>query len=187
MMDGVTETDLDLTEAVLGRTQSLIAGVRPGQETAGTPCPEFTVGRLVDHLVGWAGSFATRLTGGERSGDPNEYRAGPNPAEEFREAAGTIVAAYRAGSEPSQHLPAGFITLEFLTHGWDLATASGQDAGFDPAAAELALRTAEQMLKPEYRGNGKAFGAQVAVPASAGAVDRLVAFMGRDPGWRPML
>jgi len=40
------------------------------------------------------------------------------------------------------------------------------------------------MLKPEYRGPDKAFGQEVPVPDSAGAVIRLVAFMGRNPAWQ---
>jgi len=40
------------------------------------------------------------------------------------------------------------------------------------------------MLKPEYRGPGKTFGYEVEVSDDAGPVDRLVAFLGRDPGWQ---
>ena len=40
------------------------------------------------------------------------------------------------------------------------------------------------MLKPECRGPDKAFGQEVPVPDSAGAVIRLVAFMGRNPAWQ---
>lgn len=130
-------------------------------------------------------SFASRLTDGPDVGDPNEYRSGKNPAIEFEQAAQRIVGSYRGMTEQSQNLPEGFLIMEFLTHGWDLATAIGRPVSYSDEAAELALNTGRLMLKPEYRGRDKAFGEEVQVPDSAGAVERLVAFMGRDPAWRP--
>jgi len=142
------------------------------------------VARLTDHLVGWAASFASRLTDGPDVGDPNEYRVGPSPAAEFRQAAQRMVGSYRAEAEQSQNVPVGFLIMEFLTHGWDLATAIDRPVSFSDEAAELALKTGRLMLKPEYRGPDKAFGPEVPVPDSASAVDRLVAFMGRNPAWQ---
>lgn len=171
-------------ESVLDETEGAIASVAPGQEALPTPCPDFDVADMVNHLVGWASSFAARLTGGPVTGDPNEYRAGVSPATEFHQATQSILAAYREGGEQSQKLPIGFLLMEFLVHGWDLAAATGSSVTFKPAAADLALATGRQMLQPEYRGPGKTFGDEVAVSDSAGAVDRLVAFLGRDPGWQ---
>jgi hypothetical protein len=73
--------------------------------------------------------------------------------------------------------------MEFLTHGWDLAAAINRSANFPDNAAELGLKTAQDMLKPEYRGS--AFLPEFDVLPTAGTVDQLVAFMGRNPGWRP--
>lgn len=42
-----------------------------------------------------------------------------------------------------------------------------------------------QVVQPEYRGDGLPFGPEVAVAADAPALDRLLAFTGRDPGWEP--
>lgn len=181
----MSQPQIELLESVLDETEATIASVRPGQEHLPTPCPELDVARIVDHLVGWANSFASRLTGGSNSGDPNEYRAGAKPATEFHQAAQAIIGAYRADAEQSQNLPVGFVLMEFLVHGWDLATATGRPATFRPAAADLALTTGRQMLQPEYRGPGKSFGYEVKPLDDAGPVDRLVAFLGRDPGWRP--
>lgn len=180
----MSPSEIDLLESVLDETEATIASVTPGQEHLPTPCPEFDVARIVDHLVGWANSFATRLTGGSVTGDPNDYRVGGNPATEFHQAAQAIVGAYREGGEQSQKLPVGFIIMEFLVHGWDLGTATGRSEQFSPAAADLALATGRLMLQPEYRGPGKSFGYEAEVADAAGPVDRLVAFLGRDPGWQ---
>jgi uncharacterized protein (TIGR03086 family) len=180
----MSPSEIDLLESVLDETETTIASVTPGQEHLPTPCPELDVARIVDHLVGWANSFAARLTGGSVTEDPNDYSVGGNPATEFRQAAQKIVGAYREGGEQAQKLPVGFIIMEFLVHGWDLATATGWSVRFKPAAADLALATGRQMLQPEYRGPGKSFGYEVEVSDAAGPVDRLVAFLGRDPGWQ---
>ena len=141
----MSPSERDLLESVLDETEATIASVTPGQEHLPTPCPEFDVARIVDHLVGWANSFAARLTGGSVTGDPNDYRVGVNPATEFHQAAQVIVGAYREGGEQSQKLPVGFIIMEFLVHGWDLATATGRSEKFSPAAADLALATGRKM------------------------------------------
>jgi len=183
----MSQSPTDLLESVLVETEATIASVAPGQRHLPTPCPEFDVSRIVDHLVGWANSFAARLTGGSASGDPNAYRVEGDPPTEFRRATQVILGAYREGGEQSEKLPAGFLIMEFLTHGWDLATAIGRSAAFSPAAAELALATGQQMLQPEYRGPGKSFGYEVAMSEDTDPVHRLVAFMGRDPGWKSQL
>ena len=74
---------------------------------------------------------------------------------------------------------------ELATHDWDLARATGQPAELDPALAEHALRWSRGMLRPEFRGPGKAFGVEVPVPDDAPAYDRLAGWFGRDPSWTP--
>jgi uncharacterized protein (TIGR03086 family) len=180
----MSQPEIDLLESVLGETEAAIASVAPGQEHLPTPCTDFDVARVVDHLVGWANSFAARLTGGSVTGDPNDFRAGATPAAEFHHAGQAILAAYREGGEESQKLPIGILMMEFLVHGWDLAAATGSSVRFSSDAADLALATGRQMLAPEYRGPGKTFGDEVEVSDTAGPVDRLVAFLGRDPGWQ---
>lgn len=181
----MSESDVDLLESVLAETEATIRAVGPGQGHRPTPCADLDVARLTDHVVGWAASFAGRLTDGADVGDPNEYRVGPNPAAEFHQAAQRIVGSYRSMTAQSQNLPAGFLIMEFLTHGWDLATAIDRPVSYRDEAAELALTTGRLMLKPEYRGPDNSFGPEVPVPDSAGAVDRLVAFLGRNPAWQP--
>ena len=150
---GVSSSDLDLAEAVLDETEAIIAAVRPDQLLRPTPCSDYDVAGLINHLVGWARSFAARFTGVTTTEDPNDYRTGAHPAVEFHEAAETILSAYRIAAEPTNQLPAGFIVMEFLTHGWDLSAATNQSGNFPADAAELGLETARRMLKPEFRGS----------------------------------
>lgn len=181
----MSESEADLLGSVLAETEATIRAVGSGEGHLPTPCADLDVARLTDHVVGWAASFASRLTDGADIGDPNEYRVGANPAAEFHRAAQRMVGSYRATTEQSQNLPVGLLIMEFLTHGWDLATAIDRPVSYRDEAAELALKTGRLMLKPEYRGPDKAFGREFRVPDSAGAVDRLVASMGRNPAWQP--
>ncbi len=181
----MTDNDIDALESGLAANERLIDGVAAGQLDLPTPCGGMTVGQLRDHLVGWATSFASRLNGRVHEGDPNEFRAGDDPAEEYASAASQIVEAYRGNGESAKDLPAGIVLMETVVHGWDLAKATGQEPEFDESAIELALASGRSMLKPEYRGPDMTFAAEVAVPRGASPLEKLVGFAGRDPGWTP--
>jgi uncharacterized protein (TIGR03086 family) len=76
-----------------------------------------------------------------------------------------------------------FYTADVFMHSWDLARAGGQDPALDEDQAAMMLagmRPIEAML----RDSGQ-YGPAVPVPDDAPAVDRLMAFVGRDPAWRP--
>ncbi|WP_212830643.1 TIGR03086 family metal-binding protein [Catellatospora sp. TT07R-123] len=81
-------------------------------------------------------------------------------------------------------LGAGITLMELVVHGWELARASGQDVTYDDAVLEAALTQVEQ-LAPGLRGMPDGFGPEVPVPATAGALDRLLGLSGRDPYWKP--
>lgn len=180
-------TETDLLDTVLADTAATIAAVTPDQQHLPTPCPDFDVARIVDHLVGWMSRFAAQMAGRAVEGDPDDFRTAGDPAAEFRQAAHIIVAAHRHGGEASKKLPVGIILMESLVHGWDVATATGQPVTFNAEAAGQALVAGRQMLKPEYRGPGKSFGLEVTVSDTANPLERLVAFLGRDPHWQPSL
>jgi len=176
-------SDIDLLEAVLDKAAGTLAAVTPAQARLRTPCPDYDVSALVDHMTGWAGSFASRVSGTEGAADPQSHRAGPDAAGEVREAAAQIVAGYRDGSEGAAGMPVGVLLMEYEVHGWDLARATGQEPPFTEAEAARALELGRELMSPDYRGPGKGFGFEVDPPQGSGALDRLVAFLGRDPGW----
>lgn len=188
--------DIALLASVLTRTEALVSGVGPEQHLLPTPCPGLDVQHLLDHLVGWARESARRVNGEESTEDPNAYRCSGDPAHEFDAAARRVVSGLRQAGQPAgqpagQHrpgqpaMPAGMLLMEFIAHGWDLATATGESVTYTDEEAAAALTAGQAMLKPEFRGPGKAFGLQVQPPEDATAVERLVAFLGRDPRWAP--
>ena len=74
-----------------------------------------------------------------------------------------------------------FIGGDLLVHSWDLARALGVDDSL-PDDEVARVQAALEPLGDAMRQPG-AFGPEVDAPAGASAQDRLVAFLGRDPGW----
>lgn len=73
-------------------------------------------------------------------------------------------------------------SLEFLVHAWDYAKAAGHDVDVEPALAEYVLDLARGVITPEGR-VGVGVDDPIEPPENAPAMDRLLAFTGRDPGW----
>jgi len=70
---------------------------------------------------------------------------------------------------------------EVAMHGWDLASATGQETELDPELAEFALAFAHRMLPPERRGDDTPFAPVVPAPEGAGRYAQLAAWLGRTP------
>lgn len=174
-----------------------VGKVRPDQWAAPTPCSDWDVRTLVNHVVS-EDMWSTRLLAGatiDQVGDAYEGDLlGDDPAGAARDAARQ---ADRAAGEPAAqdgpvHLSIGDtpaqeylhqLLVEHLVHGWDLSVAIGAPPGLDTAA----VRTAAEWFAARtglYR-DGELTGPAVDVPAGAPAQDRLIAAFGRDPDWRP--
>lgn len=175
---------------------TVVAGIRPDQLAAPTPCSEYDVATLVDHTVG-AGWRAAALGRGEppaSEGFPHvELSDAPD---QLRRAGDDAEASWSddARLESTVTMPWGEVysgasvvdmyLAELAAHSWDLAAATGQLDHLDQELATQALDGARAMLKPEYRdlmGKGNPFGAEVPPPPDASEWERFAAFMGRSP------
>lgn len=172
--------------AIAATFTQVVAGV--ADWTAPTPVSEWTTSDVLDHLVEWPVGF---LAGGgvelaRSTGDPvtrwSRHTAamqalldGPGRGDRFTHP--------MAGSFPLATAIDMFYTTDVFMHAWDLAAASGQP---DPLDADEAERVLQGMLPIDamLRQSGQ-YGPRVAVPDEAAPQDRLVAFIGRDPAWRP--
>lgn len=182
--------DIELLSGILDKTGDVVAATRPDQLDRPTPCPDFDVRALLAHIVGWAQAFAAAANGTAFEGDPSAFDVGDNdPAAEFRASARSLVDGWSShgtdrtvrlgGGEMPASMVLNMTFMEYLTHGWDLATATGQQVPYTDEEAEETLRRARETLQPQYR--GASIGAEVAVRDDAPALDRLVGFMGRRP------
>ena len=82
----------------------------------------------------------------------------------------------------------GMVLGEYVVHGWDLATALGRPWTPPQDAVATAHAFFAGVVVPEYRGpDGGFFLDEVHVADDAPALDRLLGFAGRVPGWTPPL
>jgi uncharacterized protein (TIGR03086 family) len=72
---------------------------------------------------------------------------------------------------------ASILSIEFLVHGWDIATATNQPYPVSDEVAEYVLGLAQRVVPP--RRTGGDFADEVPVGPGADAFERLVAFTGR--------
>jgi uncharacterized protein (TIGR03086 family) len=191
----MTDT-LQLLERAIGQMGTIISAIRPGQANRPTPCPQWTVHDLVQHVVGSdlrnftvsaRGEAADWRAAAEPLGEDwlGQYRAGVGPLLEAWHAADLDATVHTRGGDAPMRMRADQQIAELATHGWDLVAATGADAPLDDELAEHSLAWSHGVLRPEFRGPDKAFGVEVPVAADAPAYDRLAGWFGRDPAWRP--
>jgi uncharacterized protein (TIGR03086 family) len=179
---------VDQLSRALRVVSDLVTGVRSKQWSAPTPCTDWNVHQLVNHLVAVNLTIASLLSGQalpERGLD----HLGDDPAGAYRASGATLRAAFDQPGifERSFRGSLGTATGEeflqirlydLLAHGWDLAHATGQPAVLPEDLAEQALTFARVQLSTQPR-TGR-FGPVQPTADDAPAIDRLVAFLGRS-------
>lgn len=192
----MTET-IDLLRPVLSELVVVVAGTA-GNDAAATPCRDLDVAGLRHHVASWLVNFAD----GYADPDGQAAPAGAEVADDVDgqtkavdEAGSRLVDAVRDGaverplklgeSAMPGDMALSMILWEYVVHGWDLATATGQPWSPSEQACEASLGFAPAMLTDDYQGEGKPFGPRVTVPDDAPALDRLLGLSGRDPSWTP--
>lgn len=160
---------------------------------APTPCTDWTVRDLVNHVVYeqlWVPDVLARRTI-EEVGDKYEgdvLADDPLRAWQVASDAARSAVLTPGSTEGEVHLSFGDhpaeeylrqLTLDLTVHGWDLATAIGADAGVPDELAERLLAYAEPNHE-QWAATGL-FDPAVPVPADADPTTRLVALLGRRP------
>jgi uncharacterized protein (TIGR03086 family) len=97
--------------------------------------------------------------------------------------AGRVLSNPNTGDLPVDEAVDRFYTADVWMHYWDLAMALGREPDLDRQRCADALAAMEP-LDRMLRDSGH-FGPAVPVGPDASAQDRLMAFIGRDPRWRP--
>ncbi|MBC6446138.1 TIGR03086 family metal-binding protein [Actinokineospora xionganensis] len=170
-----------------------LRAVRHDQWTAPTPCADWDVRGLVNHVTGedlWTGPLMAGATIGEVGDRFDGDVLGSDPVAAYTDAAESAVDAVSADGALGRtvHLSFGDVPGEeyawqlfadHLIHGWDLARAIGADDRLDP---DLVAACAQWFAKNEdgYREAG-AVGARPEVPADADQQTLLLAGFGRRP------
>jgi len=190
----VAEVDsVALLKRVADQTTTVIDKIGPEQLGRPTPCAEWTVRDLINHLAGGATMFAVsaetgsvpdelmgKLMGGDNLGD--DYKGAWRTASTHAMAVfGQPGVLEKTVKLPFGEMPAGIALniaiFDVATHATDLARATGQTID-DADLLESALEMGRQMVGPELRQPGL-FDAEQPAPADAPVADRLLAFAGR--------
>lgn len=150
-----------------------------------TPCSEFDVAKLTDHLLNSITTIGG-VVGAEfppRQADDSVERqvvAAARPALEAWHRHGLQGTVKLGANDAPAKVFAGVLAIELLVHAWDYAKATGYDVDVCESLAEYVLELAQKIITPQGRSN-VGFDDPVDVPADAGPLDRLIAFTGRQP------
>lgn len=176
--------------------RELLASVTDDQLTLPTPCPDYAVGDLVDHVGGLAIAFTDAARkqvtpGSEAGGSGDATRLEPGWRDRIDRDLGELAAAWRdpaayegmtsaGGVEMPGEIAASVALNEVVVHGWDLAVALGRPYAVTDADVAACMAFAEPFSTPDSTDDrGDAFGPVVPVPADAPPLTRLLGMMGR--------
>lgn len=176
-VDCMASTDeAGILSRALDQTGDLLDRVHADTVSRPTPCRQWDVGTLADHVIADGTNFVTMLRGGEPDWGAPPPHVSESWGPTFKVGADDVLHAW--GQGPGAAVPVGLLVAEYATHSWDLAQALDVPTSeLDPELAEVGLAFMKATLKPEMRMG--AFDAEVAAPEGAGAYERLAAFAGR--------
>jgi uncharacterized protein (TIGR03086 family) len=174
-------------------TRRSVAGVGDDQWHQPTPCEDWDVRELVNHIVSgnfWAGELARgktieevgdRFDGDVLGDDPTgAYDESARAASEAFRAPGAMDAACAVSYGPVMgEVYAGHRFIDVLIHGWDVAKATGQDTTLDPELVE-ACWTVIEPQKDLLLGSG-VFGSHHDAEPGADRQTALLELLGRTP------
>jgi len=179
-----------LHSRALRATGTYVAGITAGRWHDPTPCSEWDVREIVNHLVGenyWAGELfagksiadvGTTLDGDLLGEDPRAaWDASAEIAIDALHAPGAmeVMVGVSYGPVPGE-VYAGHLFIDMLIHGWDIATATGQDTTLDPELVEACI--AVVLPQAEMLSGSGMFG-HVMEPEKSDRQSQLLAMLGR--------
>ncbi len=176
-------------ERAFDAAAAIVDAVPEDRRDASSPCADWTVADVVEHVIG--GNLAVARALGPELADAPEVAESLAPR--FRSSAEALVAAFALPDALSGTvtIPFGTVpapvavqlrTIEALVHGWDVAVASGQDPTTLPAdLAEAGIAFSESVFAGQDR-TQLPFAPAVTPADDAPAIDRLAGLLGRtDP------
>ncbi len=181
---------LDALSQTFDHASSVISGVRSDQLDTPTPCREWTVRDLLAHTTGVVINMGCGAAGRPLLPDVNAIPLEGDVGTQFRTEADRTLAAWttrgldgeaNVGAGPMPATAAISINLlDTATHSWDIAHATGQAAALPDELAVFILELSRGIVSDDIR-SFAGFDPAIQVPDGAGATDRLVAFLGRQP------
>jgi uncharacterized protein (TIGR03086 family) len=175
---------------ILPALSATVDRIQAMQMNDATPCSNFTVHDVLNHMIVLGGTF----TYGFRGEHAPELQApivyGWVPTAAFRDVMDDLLDAVkspgameRVMSTPMGEMPgsvfARLVAFDGLIHGWDLASSTGQSFDVPDDVISAVDDFARSALTPEMR-DGDTFKDATLAPEGASRFERLVAFSGRS-------
>ncbi|MFE5286610.1 TIGR03086 family metal-binding protein [Nocardia sp. NPDC056611] len=194
-----SDTELLALDARAVRTSiDVVSGVTSGDLDAATPCAGWTLRDLLEHMIVQHYGFAAAARGESDLGLWKPRPLGADPVGEYRAAAQHVLAAFaepgvlerqfplpeiRDGIVIPGTLAVSFHFIDYVVHSWDVARALGRTVAFDDDLVSAALPVAEAVPRGADRERpGASFAPEVPGARTSG-LDRILAVLGRSPGW----
>ncbi|WP_052847162.1 TIGR03086 family metal-binding protein [Streptomyces avicenniae] len=172
---------------VLDAVAGLVLAVAPAQFGRPTPCADWDVRALLDHLV-WENLLWAGLAEGTPRSDFTADHLGDDHVAAFDAASRAARRAFarpgmlerRYGPAPGRRIVEQLV-IEMLVHGWDLAQAIGHPFDVPQHIAEAALPVVHEIYGNQPRPPGASFAAPHPAHDTATPLDKLAAYLGRTP------
>ena len=180
---------IEQLSSIIPTCGALVDGIEVSQMNDPTPCDQFTVHDILDHMMVLGGTFTYAFRGEEAPELTPPAVYGWVPAKEFREVMGDLLDAIKSPGalERTVETPFGamdgetfarLVAFDGLVHSWDLATATGQELALPSEVVEAVAAFARVALADEMR-DGDTFKQATDAGPSAGPMEQLAAFSGR--------
>ncbi|MFD6563507.1 TIGR03086 family metal-binding protein [Micromonospora profundi] len=181
----------DLLAAAAPRTVGVVRGIADYQLDLPTPCREYVVSDLLNHLFEVVVNFQELAAKRPVEWAEKPDHLGDGWRDRFAVEADRLVAAWSdpstlEGVSPGMGMPqavvGGMALLDLTVHGWDLAVATGQS--YQPAPeAVAALHALVEQLGPTARKMGVFADPPPTTVDDVTDLHRLLAQTGRTPAW----
>jgi uncharacterized protein (TIGR03086 family) len=183
--DSPPTDELASAEATFGVLRNVLHPIANDDWSKQTPCREFDIAKLTDHLMN-----SIAVIGGAAGAELPERDAGDSVERQVVAAGRPALDAWQRrgldgtvpfgkGEAPARMM-AGVLSLEFLVHAWDYAKAMGSAVNAPDSLTDYVMALAQNIITPEGRSSA-GFDDPIELPADARALDRLVAYTGRNP------
>lgn len=150
--------------------------------TAQTPCDEWNVRQLMNHMLDTANYFIGSARGRDVS-PPSHHPpelVGDDPVKAFARTRDEMLSTFSEDGVIEKTGPSlGIAFSDQLLHGWDLARATGQDATMPAGLPEAAYSLIHGKFTEQQRQG--IFKPEIAVAPDASAQDKLLSYTGRKP------
>ena len=190
----------DLNRRAVDYSVEIVGHLTPDHLERPTPCAAWTVADLLAHMTVQHRGFAAAARG--NGADLDVWKVQPlagDPVRDYADAAAEVTAAYdrpdildRLFDLPefgpgvqapgSMALRAHFI--DYVVHGWDIARALDLPYRLADDFVEPALEITLMVPTGEARTTAQsAFAPELTVASEAEPLDRILAYLGRNPSW----